>query len=46
MMSNPRIRFLCIMLQLGKIQLEDVPEKYQADIAAFVAANNIKEAKS
>ena len=45
-MSSPRIRFLYIMLQLGKIQLEDIPEKYQADIATLMVADNIKEAKS
>lgn len=45
-MSSPRIRFLYVMLQLGRIQLENVPEKYQADIAALMVANNIEEAKS
>lgn len=31
------VKFLVLQIRLGKIKLEDVPEKYRADVAKAIA---------
>lgn len=35
------IQFLAIQIRLGRITLADVPEKYRADVGAWLEAENV-----
>ena len=35
------IQFLAIQIRLGRITIDDVPEKYRADVEAWMEAENV-----